>query len=197
MAGEAVSKLTDAAHQAVGEAKRSTNALAAEANQQVKGVLNGQVNAAADLVSQVAQTARMAAKDLDGSVPQLASLVRGASERMEEFSRDIRDRSVDELVQATSEFARRKPAVVFGAAVALGFLAFRLFKVASPGSLDGRRSGREGYRTGSQGDWSRDRSTRDLPATWKDIPQGAAVGRAYSDVSAPPIASQPGQFHDT
>jgi hypothetical protein len=65
-------------------------------------------------------------------VPQLAGLIRDASARIEDFSRQIRSQSASELAHTVSQFARRRPAVVFGLAAACGFLAFRLLNASSP-----------------------------------------------------------------
>jgi hypothetical protein len=93
-----------------------------------KGLLNQRVTAGADLVNQVAESAKHAADHLDQSAPQLAELVRGAADRAEEFSRDLRDRSVDELIRTASDFTRRRPALVFGLASLAGFFLFRVIK---------------------------------------------------------------------
>jgi hypothetical protein len=47
--------------------------------------------------------------------------VRGAADRVEEFSRAIRGQSVDELMRTASDFTRRQPALVFGLASLAGF----------------------------------------------------------------------------
>ena len=72
------------------------------------------------------------ADDLDRNAPQLASLARGAAERVEQFSRDIRGQTVEDLVRTASEFTRRQPALVFGLASLAGFLAFRVLKSGPP-----------------------------------------------------------------
>jgi hypothetical protein len=127
-AGDAVSKLTDAAQQAGSQAKQAASSLASEASQKAKGLLNQQVAAGADLVGHVAESAKSAADNLSQSAPQLAELVRGAAEKVEEFSLDLRGRSVDELVRTASDFTRRQPALVFGLASLAGFFLFRVFK---------------------------------------------------------------------
>jgi ElaB/YqjD/DUF883 family membrane-anchored ribosome-binding protein len=133
-AGEAVSKLGDATQQVGRQAREAATSLASEANQKVKGLMNEQVGAGADLVGHVAASVRQAADSLDQNVPQLAGLVREAADRIENFSGDIRDKSVDDLYRLASDFARRQPAVVFGTAAAAGFLVFRLLKGSSDGS---------------------------------------------------------------
>jgi hypothetical protein len=65
--------------------------------------------------------------------------VRGAADRIEDFSRDIRGQSVEELIKAASDFTRRQPALVFGLASVAGFMLFRVLKSSPPGQA---RSGR-------------------------------------------------------
>jgi ElaB/YqjD/DUF883 family membrane-anchored ribosome-binding protein len=95
------------------------------------------VGAGASYVSHVSAAARAAADSLDSSAPQLAALVRSGGDRLQEFSRDMEGQSIDDLVRRTSDFARQRPAAVFGMAAAAGFLLFRLFK-ATPGSGSNR-----------------------------------------------------------
>jgi hypothetical protein len=141
-AGEAAAKVSEAAQQAGSEAKEAVSSLASEANRKAKGMLNQQVAAGADLVGHVADSAKTAADSLEQSAPQLAGLVRGAADRIEDFSRDIRGQSVDELIKAASDFTRRQPALVFGLASVAGFMLFRVLKSSPPGqSRSGRSTG--------------------------------------------------------
>jgi hypothetical protein len=132
-AGEAAARVADAAQQAGSQAKEAAASLASDAGQKAKGLLNMQVSAGADLAGHVAQSARCAAQDLDKNAPQLAGLVRGAAERVEEFSRDIRGQTVEDLFRTASDFTRRQPALVFGLASLAGFLALRVLKSSPPG----------------------------------------------------------------
>jgi hypothetical protein len=93
---------------------------------------------------------RCAADSLDSNAPQLAGLARGAAERVEQFSRDIRGQTVEDLVRTSSEFTRRQPALVFGLASLAGFLAFRVLKSSPPdrGRLDDRSRESFGERAG-------------------------------------------------
>jgi hypothetical protein len=136
-AGEAISKVTDAAQQAGSHAKDAAASLASDASRKAKGLLNMQVSSGSDLAGHVAQSVRCAADDLDRNAPQLASLARGAAERVEQFSRDIRGQTVEDLVRTASEFSRRQPALVFGLASLAGFLAFRVLK-SSPADREFR-----------------------------------------------------------
>ena len=130
-AGEALSKVTDAAQQAGSQAKDAAASLASDASQKAKGFLNMQVSSGSDLAGHVARSVHSAADSLDQNAPQLASLARGAAERVEQFSRDIRGQTVEDLVRTASEFTRRQPALVFGLASLAGFLAFRVLKSSS------------------------------------------------------------------
>jgi hypothetical protein len=133
-AGEAVSKISEAARQASGQAKQAASSLASDATKQAKGLLNMQVTAGADMVDHVADSARAAAESLDLNAPQLAGLVRKAAERAEEFSQDLRDQTVEDLIRTASDFTRKQPALMFGLASLAGFLAFRVLKSSPPKS---------------------------------------------------------------
>lgn len=149
-AGEAVSKVADAAQQAGSQAKDTAASLASDASQKAKGFLNMQASSGSDLAGHVARSVRCAADSLDPNAPQLASLARGAAERVEQFSRDIRGQTVEDLVRTVSEFTRRQPAIVFGLASLAGFLAFRVLKSSPPdrGRLDDRSHETYGGRAG-------------------------------------------------
>ena len=139
-AGEAISKVADAAQQARSQAKDAAASLASDASQKAKGVLNMQVSSGSDLAGHVARSVRCAADSLHPNAPQLASLARGAAERVEQFARDIRGQTVEDLVRTASELTRRQPVLVFGLASLAGFLAFRVLKSSPPdgGRLEDR-----------------------------------------------------------
>jgi predicted RNA-binding Zn ribbon-like protein len=52
----------------------------------------------------------------------------GVADRLDSYASDLRDQSVDQLVQAASNYTRRQPAVVFGLAALAGFFALRTIK---------------------------------------------------------------------
>jgi hypothetical protein len=131
-AGEAASKIADTAREAADQAKQAASSLASDATKQAKGFLNMQVTAGADMVGHVVDSARIAADNLDQDAPQLAGLVRSAADRAEEFSQDLRGRTVEDLIRTASDFTRKQPALVFGLASLAGFLAFRIVKSAPP-----------------------------------------------------------------
>jgi len=103
----------------------------------MKGLLGEKLASGAELVGQVASSTRRTADELERNSPQFSGVLRDASTRMEEFSRTLHAKSVDELVETATSYARRQPAMLFGAAAVAGFALFRLFKAADEGSLRG------------------------------------------------------------
>jgi hypothetical protein len=130
-AADAMAKVSDVAQQAMGEAKKSASSLASAATERAKGAVEERISGGADLLGHVASSVRAAARELEPNAPQLAGFAREAAAHIEGFSHDIREKSVEELFETSSEFARRQPALLFGAAAACGFLLFRVLKTAS------------------------------------------------------------------
>jgi len=106
---------------------------------QVKALLDDKVIDGADILKHLASSAHSAAGDLHQNAPQLAGLVSGVAERLESYSDDLRDQSVDQLVRAASNYTRRQPAVVFGIAAVVGFFALRTIKSAQTRPVAARR----------------------------------------------------------
>lgn len=105
---------------------------------QVQEALDQQVVRGAKTITNVAQSARRAADELETDAPQIAGLVRGVADRVEEYSRSLETQSVTDIYQSASDFTRRQPAVVFGVAALAGFFALRTFRSSST-SLERRR----------------------------------------------------------
>ena len=78
----------------------------------------------------VAKSARRAADELETAAPQIAGLVRGVADRVEDYSRNLETQSAADIYEAASDFTRRQPAVVFGLAALAGFFALRTIKIA-------------------------------------------------------------------
>jgi hypothetical protein len=133
---EAVSQLGDMAGKAGREAKSAARSFAGEAADQARRAADRQVNVGADLIAHVAESFRAAADSLDENVPQLAELARGAADRVDGVSDEIRGQSASELFHTASDFARRRPAVLFGAAAAVGYLFFRVLSTPPADAYD-------------------------------------------------------------
>src|SRR5262249_32274010 len=130
---------------AMGEAKKSASTLASAATERAKDAVEERIAGGADLLGQGAASGRGAARELDPAAPPLARLARGAAQRIDEFSRDVRNKTVDELLEPSSDFARRQPALLFGAAAACGFLLFRMLKTAGGANEEANRFGEQSY----------------------------------------------------
>lgn len=127
-------QLTDAARSLAGQAKQTAASLTEDAKEQAGAFVDRQVGFGAELATNVAGSMRAAADSLDESVPQLADLTRKAAGSIEDFADSIRDQSAGELFQTAQDIARRRPAIVFGAATFLGFMAYRLLSPGESGA---------------------------------------------------------------
>jgi ElaB/YqjD/DUF883 family membrane-anchored ribosome-binding protein len=130
-----VSKLADSAQQTAQQAAegltKTASSLASDTRDRMKALLSEKVASGAEFVGQVAGSTRRTADDLERNSPQISGLLRDASAQMDEFSRTLHAKSVDELVEMASRYARRQPAILFGAAAVAGFALFRLLKTGS------------------------------------------------------------------
>jgi hypothetical protein len=111
-------------------------------SRQVQDALDQQVMRGARTMAIVAHSARRAAGDLENDAPQIAGLVRGMADRIEEYSRDLEHQSVTDIYQSASDFTRRQPAVVFGIAALAGFLALRTLRSGQTNSSSPGRTSR-------------------------------------------------------
>lgn len=121
MAGNAASKAKDMASDAAGTVSG-----------QVTQLLDRQVGAGAQMMTHAARSAKRAADDLHQDAPQLANLVRTFAGQIDGYADNLRDQSVHDLMRSASDFTRRQPALVFGAAALAGFIALRMIKSSSP-----------------------------------------------------------------
>lgn len=122
-----------------GSAPNQRSGTASTVTSQVQGVLDEQVVRGARMMSNVAQSTRVAADELETDAPQIAGLVRGMADRVEEYSRNLENQSVTDLYVAATDFTRRQPAVVFGVAALAGFFALRTIKSSSTSSTGSER----------------------------------------------------------
>ena len=102
-----------------------------QARGKMNGLLQGQMEAGADYVLLVSDTAHSFANDLESKAPELARYMHRAAERADQFAEDFRRRSPDELLNVATDYARRNPRVFFGGAIALGFVLSRFLKSGS------------------------------------------------------------------
>jgi ElaB/YqjD/DUF883 family membrane-anchored ribosome-binding protein len=111
---------------------------------QVQDTLDQQVVRGARMMTNVAHSARRAADELETDAPQIAGLVRGVADRVEEYSRNLEHQSVTDIYEAASDFTRRQPAAVFGIAALAGFFALRTLKSSQTSAASGTRANSAG-----------------------------------------------------
>ena len=93
-----------------------------------KETVNDRKVSGADAVSRLARSTREAADNLKEDAPQIAGAVSNAAGKVEQISNDIREMSMNELLDSASDFARRHPVALVGAGILAGMLAARLLK---------------------------------------------------------------------
>ena len=140
----AVSDLKNTAASAAGDAKHYASSVASDAAGAFKDAVESNKTAGADAIASLARSAKGAADSIEKQSPQFASAVRSAAEGVERISTDIRDRSVGELMDSVTDFAKRQPAAFLGISVLAGFTAIRFLKASggqpSPSSDHGNKS---------------------------------------------------------
>jgi gas vesicle protein len=125
--GDAVNRMSQAAGDVLDQAKSKGGSLASVASDTAKDLLGQRIAVGGEWIGHIAETTKSAADTLQDKSPELAGLVRQAGENIENLSNQLQHSSVDELAQTASEFARRRPEVVFGVSAVLAFVAFRVF----------------------------------------------------------------------
>jgi hypothetical protein len=129
-ASDAFSQASALAKDAGTKAKQAASDTASTVTDHVKDLLDRQIGSGADVASHVANAARLAADDLSKESPMLGGVVRNLADRVEGYAREWHDQTVDQVFRAASDFTRRQPALVFGAAALAGFFMFRAMKNA-------------------------------------------------------------------
>ena len=135
------------------ELKNQGAELVGAARARAQGLAEEQKAFGADQIDGIARAATKAADELEQASPQLARYVRDAASAADNFSTSLRERSVGDIFQGISDFARREPVIFFGLTVAAGFALSRFLKSSSSYSHDPYRMTGSDYRSpyGGQG----------------------------------------------
>jgi hypothetical protein len=148
---------------------RRSQDLAHEAKETGKSLLESQKRAAADSLEGWAHALRRTAEQLQQDDSSVASIARSAADSLAEFSGSLRSRDVTSLMTQAQDFARRRPALFLGGAVAGGFLLARFLK----------SSGQRGYEESSFGP-GREPVTGSAPAaSYAETTEPNPVGGIY------------------
>jgi len=116
-----LSALADSAKAKLGEVAEPVKEKAIEVAQQQK-------DAGADQVGYFARAMHGAASELESDMPQIAGYVHEAGQKLEKLATDLRNGSVDELMERFGRYAKDQPALVFGGAMVAGFALTRFLK---------------------------------------------------------------------
>lgn len=125
---DAASGLSSVAQGAADELKRSAALLARDGSEKLTDALSKQLSSGAGFVEEVSQSLRAAAAELEETLPPVAYALRTAAGRGDDIAEQIRTKTVGELLDAGSAYARQNSLVVFTAAAGIGLLLSRFAK---------------------------------------------------------------------
>jgi hypothetical protein len=130
--GQTAEQAKQQTQQLAQQARLQAGELANRGSEQVKSQLANQMHEASQRLTPVQtalrETGQQLRKQGQGSVGQYADK---AADQVERFSGYLRETEVDEILDEARGFARQRPALFLGSAVALGFLATRFLKSSS------------------------------------------------------------------
>ncbi|MGL4446020.1 MAG: hypothetical protein ACRCU1_20525, partial [Alsobacter sp.] len=142
MASDVVDKTRSAAASMADRVQSEAGDLAEKAKQRAMDAVDEGRDMGASRLEGVAHAAHAAADALEEKVPEFAEYAHRAARSIEDFSRSVRSRSVPDMMYSANDFARRRPAAVFGATLLAGFAVAR-FLSSSSRDDDGRHRGDE------------------------------------------------------
>ena len=135
-----------------------------------------------DTIEQVARAVRNTGDQLRSDQPQLAGLADTAAEQAEQAAQFLRENNARDVLDEVQDFARRQPAVIVGAGLALGLLVGRAIKSAGP-------SGPSGYQ-GARRHSGNGRSTYGASGYGSGYGAGTQFGSRYAAAGAGPVATE-------
>lgn len=135
----------DAATGRFSRVREEASRLRGEAGDRVRSYAEDGKARATDRLDGFAQSIHDIAGNLEDQVgPQLAQYAHSAADKLDEISANLRNKSVDELVDDARGFVRRSPAIAIGAAVAVGFALSRFLKASKAEAKPKRVAKRSG-----------------------------------------------------
>lgn len=145
------------------QAKEQTGQMVEKARGSAFQAVDQQKHRAADSLGSVAQALRQTGDSLHSSDQgALGQYADRAADAIEQFSSQLHDKSVEELLSDAERFARREPELFLGGAVLLGLLASRFLKASARRSQMRNQDYDYGYNQygyggqyGYQGDYGR------------------------------------------
>ena len=140
--GQATEQAKQQGQQFAQQARQQASELANRGNEEIKGQLANQKHQAAQRMTPVQAALRETGQQLrnQGQGP-VAEYADKAADQVERFAGYLRENDVDQLLDEARGFARRRPALFLGSAVAIGFFATRFLKSTSQEAAVGNGSG--------------------------------------------------------
>lgn len=185
--GGAMDQAKEKAGEVTDQVKETTGQLTEQLKEQATSQLAGQKERAAGSLGSVAQALRQTGDSLrTQDQPMVADYATRAADRVEEFSRMIRDKDVEEILGEVEGMARRQPALFIGGALILGMLGGRFLRASSE-----RREATHGYGTRAVSTFGQTptpfepyrRGNREGITSGYGIRQGTTGGTSYGTAS--------------
>lgn len=130
--GEVTQQAKQQGQQLAQQARQQAGDLASRGGEQIKSQLANQKHEASQRLTPIQTALRETAQQLrkQGQAP-VAEYADKTSDQVERLGGYLRETEVDEMVDQARGFARNRPALFLGGAVALGFLGARFLKSSS------------------------------------------------------------------
>jgi len=125
---ESGAAVKDEAARAAAEVRQQSSEIASTAMEQAENYASEQKEAGAQHVANFARAVERAADELEASSPELAQYAQSAASTVTRFSDTLRQSNVRELLDEANDFARREPALFFGAAIVAGMALSRFLR---------------------------------------------------------------------
>ena len=129
-ASAAAQNVTEIARDTGAQAKQAVLETAASARDQVKDIIDRQLETGVEAAGRLANSARIAANDLEKHSPLMAGLVGALATKIDGYAENMEGRTVDHLLYSATDLTKRQPALVFGLAALAGFFVYRAIKNA-------------------------------------------------------------------
>jgi hypothetical protein len=161
--------LKQAAQSAQRAVKEQASEFAADVGEELSRTAEEQKVRGVEAMQGFARAITTAADELKGQSPMVARYVRDAGRQVEVLSRNLRGRSITDLMGAASDLARSQPVVFLAGAVAAGFALSRFLKSSASRSSAEELSGsadHRGQRSGTSGGYPQSRPGGVSPGTY-------------------------------
>jgi hypothetical protein len=113
----------------VGGAQERSSGIVNRVKESAAAQLTTQKNRGTDALGQVANAVRSSTQKLRQERHEtIAGYIDNAADQIDNWSRRLREKDIDELMSDVQRLARRQPAVFIGSAFALGLVGARFFK---------------------------------------------------------------------